>query len=240
MVRRSLALVVVAVFALSAAGQSATQSVDDLVARNLAAKGGLARLKTVQTIKQTSRLNMQGMEATLTVYSKRPNLLRQEVSVGGQLVINAFDGVTPWIINPLVGSTRPMVVSGPQAASIREQSNFDGPLVDYKDKGYVIDLEGTETLGGKQVFHLRLTSALRQVSHLYIDADTGLDLKLTTQIGQLKLEQEFSDYRDTEGIKVPFLIKTMTNGVPQSEIRVQSVEFNVRVDDAMFRMPNRY
>lgn len=236
MFRRSLVLALLAVFGLSPAPR-ASQSIEELVVKNLDAKGGLARLKAVQSIKQTARLTMQGMEATMTLYSKRPNLVRQEVSLGSQLVINAFDGSTAWIINPLVGSSRPIAVSGPQADTIREQSNFDGPLVDFKARGYNVDYSGLESLGDRKVHHLRLTSPTRQVSHLYLDATTNLDVKLSTEVDTLKLEQEFSDYRAVDGITVPFRIRTLTNGVPQSEILVQAVEFNVTLDDALFRMP---
>jgi outer membrane lipoprotein-sorting protein len=231
---RVLAVVVGA----SAVALAAPQSVDELVARNIEAKGGLARLREVRTIKQVSRMRTaDGMEATQTTFLKRPNLMRQEVSFGGQLVINAFDGVTPWIINPFAGPPRPIAISGPQADAIREQADFDGRLVDYHAKGYAIALAGAETMDGRRVHHLRITAPSKQLSHLYLDAATGLEVKETTAVDQAKLEQQFSDYRTVDGLTVPFLIRLLTNGVVQSEIRVQSVEFNVQVDDAIFRMP---
>ena len=251
--RRPFALALVASLSLVIAGQVSAQTatgaqaaaaptpaltLDEVITKNLDAKGGVARLKTIQTIKQTSRMTMQGMEVAVTVYSKRPNLLRQEASVGGQVVINAFDGQTPWMVNPLVGTPRPVTLSGVTADTIREQSSFEGPLVDYKNKPAVIELVGTEPLGGKTVYHLKLTTASKQVNHLYIDVATGLDVKLTTEAdARTKVDQEFSDYRDVEGIKVPFVIKTFLNGVEQSEIKVQTVQFNLPMDDSMFRMP---
>jgi hypothetical protein len=54
---------------------------------------------------------------------------------------------------------------------------------------------------------------------------------------QLRRDQELSDYRDQDGIKVPFLVRTLMNGVLQSELKVQTVEFNVTLDDALFRVP---
>ena len=93
MIGRSI-LVLAAVCALGASGVAAQQSVADLIARNLEAKGGLAKLSTVQSIKQVSQFSMSGMAATMTVYTKRPNRVRQEVKIGSQTVINAFDGVT--------------------------------------------------------------------------------------------------------------------------------------------------
>jgi hypothetical protein len=46
-----------------------------------------------------------------------------------------------------------------------------------------------------------------------------------------------SDYRDVEGIKIPFSIRTLANGIQQGQIVVDKVEFNVKIDDAIFRMP---
>ena len=127
LVRRSGALALAAVFCIAVPGRTAPQgTVDELVARNLAAKGGLARLKAVETIKQTATMTMMGTSVPMTIYTKRPNMVRQEMTVAKKTIINCFDGQTPWIINPLTGSPLPMLVSGPQAAMIREQSSSTG------------------------------------------------------------------------------------------------------------------
>jgi hypothetical protein len=82
-----------------------------------------------------------------------------------------------------------------------------------------------------------MVSASRQVVHLYLDAATGLEAKRTTEVDSLKLEQEFSDFRAVDGVTLPFHVRLVVNGVPQSEFKVKSVEFNVPMDDAIFRMP---
>jgi len=224
---------------LTLASAAAAQTVDELIAKNLEAKGGAEKLHAVQTVKQSSSLSMQGTEGLITVYGKRPNLLRQEVTVGGRTVINGFDGVTPWIVNPLVrGGDRPIAVTGPQAQLIREQSNFDGsPLLNYKALGYRVELMGEETINERKVYHLRLLDKTSHVQHCYLDAETALETKLVSDNETGSLSQEFSDYRVVEGIKVPFMIRTFFNGVPQSTITVTKVEFNVALDDGMFKMP---
>lgn len=224
---------------LSLASMAAAQTVDELIAKNLEAKGGVEKLHAVQTVKQTSSLNMQGTEGLITVYGKRPNLLRQEVNIGGRTVINGFDGVTPWIVNPLVrGGDRPIAVTGPQAQLIREQSNFDGsPLLNYKALGYRVELMGEETINERKVYHLRLLDKTMHVQHCYLDAETALEAKLVSDNETGSLSQEFSDYRIVEGIKVPFMIRTFFNGVAQSTITVTKVEFNVAIDDSVFKMP---
>jgi len=232
----SVTLVTAALLCLAGARAGATQSVDEIVRKNIEAKGGLTKLKAVQTIKQTATMSMQGTDMAVTMYSKRPNLVRQEMTVNGQHVVSGFDGLTPWILNPNAGA-RPMVVTGPQAESIRQQSNFDSQLIDYKALGVTLAMNGFEMMGTRRVVHLRLTSLDGQRSDLYLDAETFLDVKISSQAGQMRLDQELSDYRDHDGIKVPFLIRTLTNGVLQSEMHVQTVEFNVKLDDALFKVP---
>jgi len=231
-------LLVLALFTASAGARQATPSVDEIVSRNIEAKGGLARLRNVQTVKQVASLSVSGMQATMTIYGKRPNLLRQEFNMGGQMVINAFDGETPWMVNPLSGMARPVVITGPHAELIREQSSaFDGPLVGYKDRGGTLDLIGTETVGGRKMHHLKLTSKSGQVQQCYIDAETMLEARVVSESEAGRFEQELSDYREVEGIKIPFLIRSLVNGVQQNEIKLEKVEFNAPIDDALFRMP---
>jgi outer membrane lipoprotein-sorting protein len=234
-------VVAVALSALALLGQASSalaQTADELVAKNIQAKGGMDKLRAVQSIKQVGRVNIQGIEGKQTLYAKRPNMLRQEIDLKGQVVVMAFDGKTPWMLNPLLGSVAPIAMSGPPADMIRDQSSFDGPLVDYKNKGSVLELVGLETLGERKVHHLKLTDKNRQLQHVYLDAETFLETKLTSQneLGQT-FEQELSDFRDVEGIKIPFSIRTLANGIQQGQITVESVEFNVKIDDGIFKMP---
>jgi outer membrane lipoprotein-sorting protein len=240
-VRRLVLALVLVASGVTLAGQATPQpsqlSVDELVARHLNALGGLDRLKDIQTMKKVAKVTMQGRQATTTMYFKRPNMSRQEVEVDGKTVINAFDGTTPWIINPLTGFNRPVTVSGAQAASIREDSSFDGPLVDYKSRGTIIDYVAKEPLGDGEAHHLRVTSASRQIRHLYLDATTYLEVKLAAEVERTKLEQLSSDYRDVDGVKVAHHLKTIVNGAVQAEMQLESVEFNLPIESALFRMP---
>jgi len=231
------AVAVTAVVGLVAGLRASSQTVDELIARNLESKGGLARMRAIQTMKQTRRMNLQGMESPVVVYAKRPNMVRQEIAAGGRTVVMAYDGVTPWIVNPHTGANAPIQVTGPQADAIRQDSDFDGPLVDYREKGLTIELVGVETLGTAKAHHLKVTTKKGLVQHYYLDETTALEVKLVTETDTGTIEQELSDYREVEGIKIPFVIRTFANGVKQGETRLEKVEFNVKIDDAIFRMP---
>ena len=235
--------VIAAIAAIASVQTASAQTAEELVARNLQAKGGVEKLRSIQSIRQTSRMLMQGMEAPMVILSKRPNLLRQEITLGSQKVINGFDGESAWIVNPFVSPDgRPIRITGPEAEVIREQSEFDPPLMTYKERGYQIELAGTETLGDRKVYHLRLvppakTGERTQVQHAYLDAATYLEVKLVTETEGSRFEQELLDWRDVDGVRVPFHIRLLANGVLMSETRVQSVEFNVRIDDSVFALP---
>jgi outer membrane lipoprotein-sorting protein len=236
--RRSYLVVAAVAVAMLACGRTASaQTVDEVIARNTEAKGGLAKMRSIQTMRQARRLSLQGMEAPVVVYAKRPNMVRQEIQTGGRLVVMAFDGSTPWMVNPNTGTPGAIALMGPQADAMRQDSDFDGPLLDYRSKGTTVELVGTETLGTKKAFHLKLTARTGVVQHYYLDTETALEVKLVTESDNTTVEQELSDYRDVDGVKVPFLIRTMVNGVLQAEMKVEKVEFNLKIDDAMFRMP---
>lgn len=232
------ALVLLSVAAVGFAGTTAAaQTVDELVAKNIQAKGGLTKLRAVQTVRQTSELSMPGMRAAVVVLARRPNLLRQEISTGGQTIVNGFDGKVAWQINPITGAKGPMPVTGPQIDAIREQSSFDGPLVDYQARGYQVEFAGTETVNGRRLHRLRIIGKSQPPQDCYLDAETGLEARVVTKTELGTFEQEMADYRSVDGIMMPFSIRTLFNGASRSEITVKTVEFNVAVPEAAFAAP---
>ena len=104
---RCVSRVVFVVAVICAAAVARAQTVDEIVAKNLQAKGGAEKWKAVTSVKMTGKITMQGMELPLTVYAKRPNFNRQEVIVQDRQVIQAFDGTTAWLLNPMMGAKEP-------------------------------------------------------------------------------------------------------------------------------------
>jgi hypothetical protein len=218
------------------AGAAAAQTVDELVAKNLQARGGLDKIKAAQTLKMVAHLNSQGMDLPMTLYAKRPNMTRKELTIGQQKILFVFDGTTAWQINPLQASTEPIVVSGPELEVIRQESDFDNPFVDYRARGYAITNVGTETVAGRPLHHLKLTKN-GMTQDCYLDVETGLEVKTVNQSPMGALEQEFSDYREVQGLKLPFMVRTLQNGVPVAEIKIESIDVNTPIDEALFKKP---
>ena len=218
------------------------QTVDEIVAKNYATRGGPEKWKSIQTQVITGTASSQGAEVGMVIYSKRPNLGRQEITVEipGQApisIVSVFDGVKGWSRNPMSGSDAFAELTGPEAATIKEQSDFDGALLDYRAKGHTVELVGTEALGARKAHHLKVIRKDLPVQHFYIDVETGVELKITTEAGVgPAAEMEFSDYRTVDGVQVPHVMRIMQNGALLGELRAVKVEFNVPIADALFKV----
>jgi outer membrane lipoprotein-sorting protein len=230
-------LIVVFVAALAHA-----QTAEEIVAKNLKAKGGVEKLKAMNSVKITGKISAQGMEFPMTTWARRPNLIRREMTIQDKRVVSAFDGTTVWGINPMMtGSDDPQEMTGPMAQMTKDDADFDGVLVDYKEKGHKVELVGTETLDGKKVHHLKITKKNGQVQHYYIDADSGLEVRTvgSVQMGPTTTEvtTDLANYQVVDGLSVPFSMKQSANGAVVAEVKIDKVEFNLPIDDTMFKMP---
>lgn len=219
----------------------AAPSLDAIVAKNIQAKGGEAKLKAIQSMRMAGKVTIQGMDLNMLITTKRPNMMRQEMQFQDKKIVQGFDGTTAWMINPLMGSESPQEMTGPQAELAKDQADFDGPLLDWKGKGHTLEYAGTEEVGGAKAHKLKLTKKNGQTQYLFLDADSGIDLKTTVQVPQgaqtMTVETEMSDYRAVEGIMMPHALKTSINGMPTGSIVVEKIELNVPVDEAQFKMP---
>jgi outer membrane lipoprotein-sorting protein len=236
--RACFAVALIAAF-VAVGGRAAAQSVDDIVAKHVEAKGGAAWRATT-TMRMTARVVTQDIELPMTMVWKRPNMMRQDMSFQGVAIVQAFDGASAWGVNPMMGSSDPAPIPGPMAEALKDQADFEGALVDYKAKGSVVELVGTEAFEGRKVHHLKVTRKDKQVQHYYLDAETALEAKTVMEAdmgsGPVMVETILSDYQTVDGLPVPMTVR-QTGPAGLVVLTVDKVEFNVAVDDAIFRMP---
>jgi outer membrane lipoprotein-sorting protein len=247
--RRSVSIFALTALCLTAAvpavpGQPATAAaptVDSLVAKNLQAKGGEAKLRAIQNMRMSGRVSVQGRELPMTIMAKRPNLMRQEMQIQEKRFITAFDGEKAWMINPMLGSETPQEVTGTQADMAKDQADFDGALVDWKTKGHTVEFVGTEDVGGVKTNKLKVTKKNGQTQYFFLDPESGIEVKTSTQVQQggntMTIETELSDYRAVDGIMLPHALSTAINGAQTASITVDKIELNTSIDDSLFKMP---
>ncbi len=215
------------------------QTVDEIVARNIQAKGGYELLKSTTCVRTTGSGTMQGSKVTITTTSKRPYFVRNEMGLAGQKMIVGFDGTTAWMA--AAGLPPQPLPPGPQTEGLKQNSQIDSPLFDYKSKGTKIELGEPLTEAGRKLHHLIVTPKGSPAMHYYLDADTGLEAKMvidTEDGGQaIRMEMRFSDFKPVEGRMVPFSVTQFVNGNQVVEMKFEKIEFNVPIDDQIFKMP---
>jgi len=219
------------------------QSAEELVARNLMARGGADRLRAVQSLRIMARvlLPTAGLEfpAVITT-TKRPTRFYQESTIRGQKVIAGFDGEKGWIVNPLMGGLAPQEIAGSRLEMLKRQLDIEGPLVDYKAKGTVVEVAGHDTIEGKAVTKLKVVPKDGLVEYFYVDDDTGLETKTVKQIKDgdaiTTLETRYSNYQPVNGVMLPYTVEQKAAG-QVLQFTIERVELSPPVDDTLFKMP---
>ncbi len=224
-----------------AAAPVQAQPVDDIVARHVASRGGAEAIRAIQSQRITGTIQTQDIELTMVMLSRRPNVTRQDLTLeipgqGPVEIINVYDGKSAWTVNPMLGGTSAIDVTGRDAEMMRDQSEMDSPLIDYRAKGYDVQLAGTETVGTRRAHRLRVARPGRDVAYHFIDVETGVELKIAGDAPGAPVV-EFSDHRPVAGALVPYHIRIQQAGQPGVDVVITSVEFNVPADDALFRRP---
>ena len=232
-----------AMLVIGAPAKASAQSVDELLAKNYQSRGGLDKLKAIDSIKVTGHMSASGSDMAMTTWMKRPYLVRQEMDVQGRKMIQAFDGTRAWAVNPMFGSQEPIELPAAQADLMKTGADFDGPLIDYKAKGSTLEIAGTETIDGVKAIMLKVTRKSGAPLVLYLDAATGLERKMTTEVEQggqkMYIETEMSNYKPVSGLQMPFSIRQFINGQLAAQVTIDSMEFNVPMEDSIFKMTGK-
>ena len=219
------------------------QSVDDLIAKSIAAKGGMAKLKAIQTIRATGEFDVAGTQAQFVRISKRPNKVRIDITIQGMNMVRAFDGKNGWQIVPFTGKKDPEPMDADTLKQMEEDADIDGNLVDYKQKGHKVELIGKEKVEGSDAYHLKVTLKNGDVRDVFLDADSFLVIKTsgkTTMRGTvLVVVSVFGVYKEVDGRMVAISMDQRAGGchLPPAKITLTKIEFNVPVEDAQFNMP---
>ena len=237
-----------ALFASTLFAQDKSQpTVDELVAKNIEAKGGAAALNNLQTLRSTGKLlvPIQGqIELGFLQTKKRPDEVRTEASIQGMTQIEAYDGKEGWKVSPFFGRRDPERMSADDVKALVEDTEMDGPLVDWKEKGSTVEYLGTEDVDGTLAHKLKVVRKNGDVSFVYLDPDHFLEIRIVTQRvrhgAHEEVETDLGDYEKAGGVFVPTSIEVGEKGSAEKQtIVVDKVEANVPVDDTIFHFPGQ-
>jgi outer membrane lipoprotein-sorting protein len=229
-------------FILLGSLNASAQTVDDIIYKHIRAMGGAEKIAQLKGVKISATMKVMNMEMPVTTTIVQDKAFRTETKAQGMTIIQAVNGNTGWMINPMGGQTKATVMPEEAVKSLNSQKDITG-LYNYKEKGYKLTLDGEEDLDGAKVYKVTATlnSGVKQVN--YISKDTFYILKIEASMpveGQLiKTESTQSDFRQVDGIVFPFVLEVTTTAMPGMTMvnRIASLEVNPKIDESLFEMP---
>jgi hypothetical protein len=229
------------VLCLGVCGQS--QTADELVQKNIQAKGGMDKIQAIKSVRMTGKLQGGGgFTASIGQENQRPNLVRETISLQGMTAITAYDGTTGWQIQPFGGHKDPELLGEDDLRDLLLDADFDGPLVNYKEKGNTVEYLGHDTVDGDDALRLKVTLKNGDILYYFLDPDTFLEIRKEVQEnirGAIRESvYEMGSYKPVSGVMFPYSISQGSKANPGAQTtNIEKIEVNVPLDSGEFALP---
>ncbi len=222
---------------------SFSQTVDEIISKNLKSRGGIEKLRRIKTLMIKGKIVNQSMEMPFVLWTKKPNMVRTEITIQKNKMIQAYDGKNAWWVMPLLNINEPQPMPEDYAKQVKEQQDYDSPFLDYKKKGYKIEFLGKDNLEGTGVYKLKLTKKNGKEYIYYLDEASCIELKMegtTVKDGkEIRGETIFGDYKEVDGIFFPFSMEMKSpSSQGGSQMIIEGIKINPSISDGFFKMEN--
>ena len=225
------------------------QSVDEIVGNYLENTGGAENWENVKGVRMNASINQMGMEIPIEMVQLKDKMYTKISIQGQEIKQGVFDGETLWSTNFM--SMKAEKSDQEDVDNVKnELAEFPDPFLNYKEKGFTVELMGTETVEGSDVYKIKLTKKpmvvdgeeVPNVSIYYFDSENFVPIMVHEEVMSgpgkgMIMESKMSDYQEVEGLYFPF---SMTQGVkdqPGQPITIESIELNPSIDDSEFNFP---
>jgi len=242
MTRRSLLAALVLAFAGLAAAPASTPTAEQIVDRYVAKRGGIDKLRALQSLRQKGRVLAPGRQAAVVRELKRPGKIRFEFTTQGVTSVYAVDGTTGWKVTPEAEGMTTTALDGDAIQEALEQVDVEGPLVDWKSKGSKLELAGTTPVNGSEAYKLKLTLKSGAVRYEYIDVKSAShvrsEMTRTVRGRPVQIETTFTGFKKTGGVLFPRELEFTASERPErTKVLVDEVEVNPQLPDSLFTAP---
>jgi outer membrane lipoprotein-sorting protein len=211
---------------------------------------GAEKLANMKSVVAVGKVISQGMEMPFVQKIKSPDKIRTEVEIQGSKMVQAFNGTVGWMVAPFFGTDDPQDMSEDQISQYKEQADLQGKLWNWKDKVASLELVGKEDMEGTEVYKLKLVdkdqnpnddNPVGDTRYIYIDAESFVILKTTFKLKVQGIDMEMdiiqSNYKEVDGILMPFGMETIVNGKGSDQVTIDSYTFNTDIADSEFDKP---
>jgi hypothetical protein len=213
------------------------QSADEIVDKHIAAIGGKENWNKVNSMVMEGSLNVMGREVGVKITQVHNKGSRQDISVAG---MSGYEITTPtggWVFMPFQGQAKPEPIPADAVKEALDDLDLHGNLVDYKAKGHSVELLGKEDVEGTECYKLKVNRKNSGEQTIFVDPDSYLIVRAITKrkaMGQeMEMTSNLSDYKEVNGVKVPFSVSQQFGTVVFS-----SVKINEPVDEKLFAAPS--
>ncbi|MGB5554795.1 MAG: outer membrane lipoprotein-sorting protein [Flavobacteriaceae bacterium] len=242
---------VILVLALAVFVPVQAQTADEIINTYFENIGGLENFKAIKGVKMSAKLNQQGMEIPIEITQLSDGRQMTVINFQGkELKQGVFDGETLWSHNFMTMKAEKS--DAESTANFKLNTNdFPDAFVDYKDKGYTVELVGTETIDGAEAFKIKLVKEPitvdgkqeEDVAFYFFDTENFVPIAMQSEVKEgpakgMTQEITFSDYQEVEGIYFPFSMTQGVKGQPGSPITMESILLNPEVEDGAFAFPD--
>ncbi len=225
------------------------QTADEILAKYFTNIGGLDKWKSLQSFTQTGKAIQMGQEFPLTLYGKAPNKIKVILNIQGtELVAQAYDGTTAWMLNPFGGGTDPVKMDDEMAKDVKDEE-FEDDFIDYKKKGHEVTLEGTEEVDGVKCYKIKLVrnknNPKEDITEVYyFDSENFVPICQVSYVRSgpqkgTEIKSYMSDYQDVNGLMFPFSLEQKVNGQTAMKMTLEKITINNITDDSVFAFPKK-
>jgi len=218
-------------------------SVDEIVAKYVAARGGAERWRAVQSVDLAGTYRSFSEDHPFTLRRKRPGRYRFETETMRSPVTVAHNGITAWWIFPPYGVKDAAKAPEPDSLLIAREAEIEPVLLDYKAKGHQVELAGKGDVNGQETVALKVTLANGRVETWHLDPKTWLEVAVDsqttdyTQSGQeMQQRAYFSDFRTVNGLVIPHRIEK-EYGARATLMVIEKIRIDAPLEDALFATP---
>ncbi len=230
----------------AAAAPSAPITIDDLLTKMIAAYGGEENLRKHKSSLATVEVDLenQGVMAKGTISARAPNLTASEMTftaLGKKLgsLTSYFDGAAG---GEIISFAPAETYSGKRLEDIKAGADFYDVL-NWKKNYQSITFKRMGKVGDEEVYILERKTEKGTPVTDYISTKSFLVLRRDSVVAnetsgiELPQTENFSDYRNVDGVMIPF--KMVANNIANGDIvlRVVDVKFDVDIPDTVFRKP---
>ena len=215
--------------------KSVLPSANQLLDKYLAAVGGAAALQKVTSREAKGTATFSGQSVAVDVYAKAPDKRLSVMHLKDGDSLTAFDGRQGWLSVP----GRVHMMSAAENAAARIDADFYFPI-DIKTMYEKYRVESGEKIDGHDTYLVIGQKEGQPPLHLYFDTQMGLLIRLVryadTPLGRNPTQIDYADYRESDGVKVPFRW-TLARPGNQFTIQLEQLELNVGIDNGKFAAP---